>query len=108
MSQSLKEEEQFVVFRPMDEEYAVAIAAVQEIARLPETPDFIEGVISLRGAVIPLVDQGRRFGLPSDSRNPRIVVFAIRGLRTGLIVDSVSEVMRQAPCPISASSTTAP
>lgn len=97
------EEEQFVVFRLMNEEYGVAIADVQEIVRLPETiarvprsPDFIEGVINLRGAVIPLVDQRTRFGLPAQDRNDRqrVMVFTIRGVQTGFIVDSVSEVMR--------------
>ena len=105
MSASVRatEEEQFVVFRLMEEEYGVAISAVQEIVRLPETitrvprsPAFIEGVINLRGTVIPLVDQRTLFGLPGGERNDRqrIVVFTIRGTRTGFIVDSVSEVMR--------------
>jgi purine-binding chemotaxis protein CheW len=97
------DEEQFVVFRLMNEEYGVAIESVQEIVRVPEdiasvprTPAFIEGVINLRGSVIPLVDQRRRFGLPACERNDRqrIVVFTIKGVRTGFIVDSVSEVMR--------------
>ena len=63
---------------------------------MPRTPTFIEGVINLRGSVIPLVDQRRRFGLPGCARNDRqrIVVLTIQGVRTGFIVDSVSEVMR--------------
>ncbi|MFC3225770.1 chemotaxis protein CheW [Marinibaculum pumilum] len=97
------EEEQLVVFKLADEEYGVAIDAVQEIVRVPEsltrvpnTPAFIEGVINLRGTVIPLVDQRRRFGLPGLERNERqrIVVFTVRGIRTGFIVDSVTEVRR--------------
>jgi purine-binding chemotaxis protein CheW len=97
------DEEQFVVFRLMNEEYGVPIAAVQEIVRVPEeltriprTPSFIEGVINLRGSVLPVVDQRRRFGLAGIERNDRqrIMVFTIAGLRTGFIVDSVSEVMR--------------
>jgi purine-binding chemotaxis protein CheW len=97
------DEEQFVVFRLMQEEYGVPIDAVQEIVRvpdaiaqLPRTPAFIEGVMNLRGAVIPLVDQRSRFGLPGCERNDRqrIVVFTVQGVRTGFIVDSVSEVMR--------------
>jgi len=97
------DEEQFVVFRLMDEEYGVPIAAVQEIVRVPEqltrvpkTPSFIEGVINLRGSVLPVVDQRRRFGLAAGERNDRqrIMVFTIRDIRTGFIVDSVSEVMR--------------
>jgi len=97
------DEEQFVVFRLMDEEYGVPIEAVQEIVRVPDqltrvpkTPDFVEGVINLRGVVLPVIDQRRRFGLPGAERNDRqrIVVFTIQGVRTGFIVDSVSEVMR--------------
>ena len=72
------DEEQFVVFRLMKEEYGVAISAVQEIVRLPseiaqvpKSPAFIEGVVNLRGSVIPLVDQRRRFGLPANERNDR-------------------------------------
>lgn len=97
------DEEQFVVFRLMNEEYGVAIDAVQEIVRVPDeltrvpkTPDFIEGVVNLRGTVLPVVDQRKRFGLPASERNDRqrIMVFTIGGVRTGFIVDSVSEVMR--------------
>ncbi|MCJ2066195.1 chemotaxis protein CheW [Methylobacterium sp. J-088] len=97
------EEEQFVVFRLADEEYGVPIEAVHEIVRVPEqlthvprTPAFIEGVVNLRGAVLPVVDQRRRFQLPDAERNDRqrIMVFAIAGVRTGFIVDSVSEVLK--------------
>ena len=100
---AIDEEEQFVAFRLMNEEYGVPIEAVQEIVRVPDeltrvpkTPDFIEGVVNLRGVVLPVVDQRRRFGMPSMDRNDRqrIMVYTIRGVRTGFIVDSVSEVMR--------------
>jgi purine-binding chemotaxis protein CheW len=99
------DEEQLVVFRVMDEEYAVPIESVQEIVRVPDelihipnTPHFVEGVVNLRGAVLPVLDQRRRFGLPAAERNDRqrIVVFSVRGTRTGFIVDSVSQVMRVA------------
>jgi len=97
------DEEQFVAFRLMNEEFGVPIEAVQEIVRIPETltrvpktPDFIEGVVNLRGVVLPVVDQRRRFGLATMTRNDRqrIMVYTIRGIRTGFIVDSVSEVLR--------------
>lgn len=96
-------EEQFVVFRLMDEEFGVDIATVQEIvrvpadlARVPRTDDHIRGVMNLRGAVIPLIDQRARFNLPpcEDNDRQRIVVFTHHGVQTGFIVDSVSEVMR--------------
>jgi purine-binding chemotaxis protein CheW len=102
-SAKVDDEEQFVVFRLADEEYGVPIDSVQEIVRVPEqlthvpkAPGFIEGVVNLRGSVLPVVDQCRRFGLASPERNDRqrIMVFSINGVRTGFIVDSVSEVLK--------------
>ena len=106
---SLDSDEQFVLFKLMEEEYGVPIDSVQEIVRvpaeltrIPNTPDFMEGVINLRGAVLPVVDQRRRFGLETAERNDRqrIMVFTIRGARTGFIVDVVSEVRRIASAAI--------
>ena len=102
-SRQADDEEQYVVFRVADEEYGVPIEVVQEIVRIPDqltrvpkAPDFIEGVVNLRGAVLPVIDQRRRFSLPDMARNDRqrIMVFMIRGVRTGFIVDSVSEVLK--------------
>lgn len=98
-----EEQEQFVVFRLLDEEFGVEIATVQEIVRVPEdlarvprTIDCICGVMNLRGAVIPLVDQRARFNLPpcEEHDRQRVVVFTLDGVQTGFIVDSVAEVMR--------------
>ncbi|MGD0105512.1 MAG: chemotaxis protein CheW [Rhodopila sp.] len=100
---TLEEEEQFVVFRLADEEYGVPIGSVQEIVRVPEhltrlpkAPAFIKGVVNLRGSVLPVVDQRTRFDLDDIERNDRqrIMVFTIDGIRTGFIVDSVSEVLK--------------
>ncbi|CAK0744316.1 purine-binding chemotaxis protein CheW [Gammaproteobacteria bacterium] len=97
------EDEQMVVFRLAAEEYGVPIDSVQEIVRIPDqlthvpkAPAFIEGVINLRGTVLPVIDQRRRFGLSSLERNDRqrIMVFTLYGTRTGFIVDSVSEVLK--------------
>jgi purine-binding chemotaxis protein CheW len=99
----LDDDEQFVIFTLADEEYGVPIDAVQEIVRVPEaitrmpkTPEFVEGIINLRGSVMPIIDQRRRFCLPHVDRNDRqrIVVFLVNGVRTGFIVDSVSEVLK--------------
>ncbi|MCF8483250.1 MAG: chemotaxis protein CheW [Rhodospirillum sp.] len=99
----LDDEEQFVIFRLMNEEYGVPIQSVREIVRVPDeltrvprTPDFLEGVVNLRGVVLPVVDQRRRFGLATMERNDRqrIMVYTIRGVRTGFIVDQVLEVRR--------------
>ncbi len=97
------DEEQLVVFRLGNEEFGVPIDSVQEIVRVPENlthvpkaPEFVEGVMNLRGVVLPVIDQRRRFGLPSIESNDRqrIMVFVINEMRTGFIVDSVAEVLK--------------
>ena len=92
---------QLVVFSLSSEAYGVPITQVQEIIRLPDitrmpgTPDFIEGIINLRGRIIPVIDMRRRFSLEKHERNDknRIVVTDIGGQIIGLIVDGVSEVL---------------
>lgn len=111
MADGVNEDAQYVIFRLMGEEYGVPVEAVQEIVRVPEqlthvpgTPDVVEGVINLRGTVLPVIDQRRRFGLEEAPRSDRqrIMVFTIHGQRVGFIVDSVSEVGRIAEASISA------
>jgi len=94
---------QLVIFRLGAEEFGVPIMSVQEIVRvppqltrIPKAPAFVEGVINLRGAVLPVVDQRMRLGLSSMTRNDRqrIMVFTLGHVRTGFIVDSVAEVLR--------------
>jgi purine-binding chemotaxis protein CheW len=94
---------QVVIFRLGAEEFGVPIMSVQEIVRVPETltrvpktPAYVEGVINLRGTVLPVIDQRSRLGLPAIERNDRqrIMVYTLGGLRTGFIVDSVAEVLR--------------
>lgn len=94
---------QVVIFRLGAEEFGVPIMSVQEIVRVPETltrvprtPAFVEGVINLRGTVLPVIDQRGRLGLPVIERNDsqRIMVYLLGGMRTGFIVDSVAEVLR--------------
>ena len=96
------DERQLVVFQLGAELYGVEISRVHEIIRLqavtrvPRTPTFVEGVINLRGKVIPVVDLRRRFGLPAaeHTRASRIVVVEIGDQVVGIIVDGVSEVLR--------------
>lgn len=94
---------QVVIFRLGAEEFGVPIMSVQEIVRVPEvltrvprTPRFVEGVINLRGTVLPVIDQRSRLGMDTIERNDRqrIMVYMLGGLRTGFIVDSVAEVLR--------------
>jgi purine-binding chemotaxis protein CheW len=91
----------YLTFRVADEDYAVGIAYVTEIVgiqkfkRVPDVPEFIKGVINLRGKVIPIMDVRLRFGLPEKEYNDRtcIIVLEVDGVPTGIVVDEVSEVL---------------
>ncbi|MBF0557290.1 MAG: chemotaxis protein CheW [Nitrospirae bacterium] len=93
---------QLVTFNLGNEEYAVAILKVQEInrmkeiTRVPNSPAYVEGVINLRGKVIPVVNLRDKFGLPAKENNEqtRIMIMDIQGITMGLVVDAVSEVLR--------------
>ncbi|MGA2342628.1 MAG: chemotaxis protein CheW [Steroidobacteraceae bacterium] len=101
--------EQYLTFMLAGEEYGVDILRVQEIkgwdrvTRIPHTPDYILGVINLRGAVVPILDLRRRFGLETIEFGATTVVIVVRvmsagGERTvGVVVDAVSEVYNVDP-----------
>jgi purine-binding chemotaxis protein CheW len=100
---ALDDDEQVVVFRLDKEEFGVPINSVQEIVRVPDelihvprAPAFVEGVINLRGSVLPVIDLRMRLGLPRVERSDgqRIMVFLIANVRTGFIVDQVAEVLK--------------
>jgi purine-binding chemotaxis protein CheW len=102
VSRQLLEVEQLVTFKIDMEEYGVKIANVQEINRMteitkiPRAPYYIEGIVNLRGNVIPALDIRRLFKLSEKQVTDatRIIIVEINGKRTGIIVDSVSEVLR--------------
>ncbi|MCH8928713.1 MAG: chemotaxis protein CheW [Candidatus Marinimicrobia bacterium] len=93
---------QLVGFQLDDEEYGIDILKVQEINRIteitkiPQSPDFVEGVINLRGNVIPIIDLRKRFNMPHKEydKQTRIVVGEIGDRTVGFIVDAVSEIIR--------------
>ncbi len=93
---------QLVSFMLDEVEYGVDILRVHEIlrypdiTRLPNTPDFIKGVINLRGNVIPVVDVRIRFGFPKGTVTDltRIIVVETGGKQVGLLVDNVYQVVR--------------
>jgi purine-binding chemotaxis protein CheW len=96
------DERQYVSFILADEEYGVPILKVQEIirytklTRVPQSSEFIEGVLNLRGRVIPVLDLRKRFALAQGARdrNSRIVVVEVDNRTVGMIVDGVSEVLQ--------------
>ncbi|WP_371365532.1 Chemotaxis protein CheW [Sporomusa rhizae] len=96
------QELQLVIFRLAKEEYGLPITKVQEINRLvpitklPQTPAFMEGIINLRGRIIPVVDLRKRFQLEVSEYNDdsRIIIVEVNGQTVGIIVDAVAEVVR--------------
>lgn len=98
-------EGKYLTFNLADEAYGIGILKVKEIigmlpvTSVPQTPDFVKGVINLRGKVIPVVDLRARFGMAEMEYNERtcIIVVEIDGqtgtILMGIVVDSVSEVL---------------
>lgn len=93
---------QLVSFNLDEEEYGVEVLKVREIIRManithmPNAPHYIEGIINLRGKVIPVISMRKKFGLQErgNSNSTRIMVMDVRGDLLGFIVDGVSEVIR--------------
>ena len=93
---------QYVSFVLHGEEYGVPILCVQEIiryetlTRVPQSPDYVDGVLNLRGQVIPVVNLRKKFELPARDRDKstRIIVVEVMGRVMGMVVDEVSEVLQ--------------
>jgi len=96
---------QIVIFKLNDEEFCVDIMDVLEIIRMqtitkvPDVPSFVEGIINLRGTVIPIIDLKKRLNmkLTSYDDNTRIIIIKINEKSVGFIVDSVTEVLHVEP-----------
>lgn len=95
-------DERFVIFELGDEQYGLPVESVDEVVRCPDqltrvprAPSFVEGVMNLRGKVVPVIDQRRRFAAQNASslERCRVIVVLIDGERTGFVVDRVSDVM---------------
>ncbi|MDR3542863.1 MAG: chemotaxis protein CheW [Desulfosporosinus sp.] len=94
---------QLVVFRLGEEEYCIEIGFAQEIIRIPEQitkipdmPSYLEGVIDLRGKVVPIIDLKERFGFKQTERSvdSRLLILDLQNMLLGIIVDDVSEVIK--------------
>jgi len=94
------QKDKFLTFHLAGEDYGIEIAhvteiiGIQKITQVPDMPDFVKGVINLRGKVIPVMDVRRRFKLADRDYDDRtcVVVVDIRGTAVGLVVDKVNEV----------------
>ena len=93
---------QLVSFELEGEEYGIDVLTVREIIRMPaittmpNTPSYVDGIINLRGTVVPIISLRRRFGLDErqEDRNSRILVMEVGESLTGFVVDAVAEVIR--------------
>ena len=101
--ETVEKTRQLVIFKLGDEEFGVDILQVreiekldQQITRVPKSPVFVEGVINLRGEIVPIVDLRKRFGLVvrQTSNEARVIIVDISDGQVGMIVDSVVEVIR--------------
>lgn len=98
---STEEERQYVTFLVGGETYGVSVIRVQsinemaEITHVPKALSFIKGVINLRGAVVPVIDMRKKFGLPSRDYDSYtvILIVEVHGRLIGMIVDAVSDVI---------------
>jgi purine-binding chemotaxis protein CheW len=106
----MEKDVQIVGFRIGNETYGVRISSVREIVRVPEitaipsAPEAVEGVINLRGKIVPVMDLRKRFGqqeVQPDKKN-RILVVELEGKLVGLIVNAASEVLKIPPGDIAA------
>jgi purine-binding chemotaxis protein CheW len=90
-----------IVFQLKDKEYAIpvqqvrSIEKVHHITRVPRTPDFVKGVINLRGVVTPIIDLRKRFGLEEAalSENTRVIIVTLDEIEVGFIVDAANDVV---------------
>jgi purine-binding chemotaxis protein CheW len=95
----------YLTFTLADEEYGIGILKVKEIigmmaiTSVPRTPDFVKGVINLRGKVIPVIDLRLKFGMPAIDYTDRTCIIVVEidandmTIQIGIVVDSVSEVL---------------
>jgi purine-binding chemotaxis protein CheW len=98
----VSDKKQYIIFRIDKDEYGADIGNVTvierfiSITRVPETPQYLKGVINLRGDIIPVMDLRVRFGIQEKEpdEDTRIVIFDINKISFGVIVDSVAEVMQ--------------
>ncbi|QKV19609.1 chemotaxis protein CheW [Oricola thermophila] len=97
--------EEFIAFRVGEQEFCVEITSTREIrgwsqaTRLPHSPDYIVGVINLRGTILPIMDLSARLGMGMSAPSERhvIIVVQVRDKTIGLLVDSVSDILDVGP-----------
>lgn len=98
---SALQEMKVIVFQLKDEEYGVevdqvrSIERVEHITRVPSTPNFVEGVINLRGVVTPIIDLRKRFEIEEieHTETTRVIIVTVENMDVGLVVDAANDVI---------------
>jgi len=98
---AVRDDKQYVTFKIGEESYGVGVLKVQEIIGMteivyvPNSPDFMKGVINLRGSVVPVVEMRKRFQMENRTYDmfAVIIIVEVRGILVGMLVDSVSDVV---------------
>lgn len=96
----------FAVFRIADEIFGIGIGRVveiitpQEVFSIPGLPEFLAGVISVRGTVIPLIDLRRRFGTQPAGKKERVIIVRFGKEKAGFLVDEIKEILALSPAEI--------
>ncbi|QDP40197.1 chemotaxis protein CheW [Radiobacillus deserti] len=101
MSEQIQQEFKSIVFQLQDEEYAIPVQQVgsiermQHITRVPQTAEFVKGVINLRGVITPIIDLRKRFEMDAAefTDSTRIIIVYMNELEVGLIVDAAYDVI---------------
>ncbi|MFH0869544.1 MAG: chemotaxis protein CheW [archaeon] len=102
LKRGAEKEQQMVIFTIGKEEFGVDISEVREIIRMepitkiPHTPEYIKGVINLRGGIIVVIDLAMKLSIPhrNEDNNTRIIVIEVNNMTIGMVVDSATEVLR--------------
>lgn len=93
-------EKQLVVFKVGDVKYGVDVTAVgaitdyEEITSIPDSPDYLEGIMNLRGDIIPVINLKKRFNVSQIEEDKKIIVSNVKGTEMGFIVDGTSQVLK--------------
>jgi purine-binding chemotaxis protein CheW len=101
MQDNLGDFERYLLFELEDEdyginiEYVIEIIGIQDITYLPKMPNYVKGLINLRGKIVPVIDAREKFGKQKAIYNDRtcIVVLDVEGIMVGLVVDTISDVI---------------
>ena len=101
MTNMIQDSVEFIVFRVGEQEFCIEITSTREIrgwtqsTEVPHSPDYLMGVINLRGTILPIVNLAKRLGLPSAAPGERdvIIVAQVEDRTFGLLVDSVSDIL---------------